>query len=359
MTTRRLLPIPSPGALALLALTACGVPPAAQETPARPPAIAVRVATAERAEVPEATVAAGSVEALRRVRPGSKILGRVERVLVREGEKVRRGQLLATIESRDLEAAVAQARASLAMADAELDNARVHARRMAELHRRGAVTDKSLEDATARFAVATAAREQAQANLEAAEVALSYARVTSPIDGWVVTKAVEAGDVATPGTPFFTLDDLSRVKVTAEVPEAEVAGLAPGSPARVDVLGSERPATVDRVVPAGDRRSRTFAVQLLLDNPDAALKSGMFARVRFPRRPRQALLVPGDALVERGPLEGLFVAGDDGRARLRWVKSGRRHGGRVEILSGLEVGERYLLRPPPGLADGAAIEVTP
>lgn len=340
-------------------LTGCGgggaeAPAAA--TPAEP--IAVTVATAETATVAERTEATGTVEAIRQVRPGTKVLGRIDRVLVREGERVERGQLLAKLESGDLEAAVAQAEAAIRMAEAELENTRIQKDRMEDLHGRGSVTDKNLEDATAHFQVASAALEQARANLAAARVTLGYAEVRSPIDGWVMAKRVEAGDMAAPGAPFFILEDLSRVKVTLQVPEAEVRGLAEGDPARVELLGTEIDARIDRIVPAADPRSRTFSVQLLLDNPEGELKSGTFARASFPRGERAALLVPADAVVTRGQLEGVFVAGDDGRARLRWVTTGHRDGDRVEILSGLEPGERYVLQPPARLGDGAPIEVT-
>lgn len=347
-------------ALLLLAgaLAACGGSDsnaAERETQASSAApVDVEIATARLESIPLQTRVTGSLEPLRSVSPGTKILGRIERVAVVEGDRVERSALLARLESRDLEAAAAQAEAAVRMAEAQLENARVQHQRMADLHGRGSVTDKNLEDATAAFRVAEAGLDQARANLAAVRVTLGYAEIRSPIAGWVVEKRVEAGDMATPGTPLFTVEDLSRVQVVVQVPEADVVGLAEGAPARVEVLGRERDATVDRIVPSGDPASRTFAVKLLLDNPDGVLKSGMFARASFARGEQQALRVPETALVERGQLEGLFVAADDGRLRLRWVKTGRRDGGRVEILSGLEPGERYAVAPPPGLADGAA-----
>ncbi len=328
-----------------------------------PPAAPVKVETnlAELETVPAAIRATGSVEPLKRVMPGTKIMGRVDRVHVREGDRVARGQALARLESRDLEAAVAQAEAAVAMAEAQLENAEAQFARMRDLHGRGSVTDKNLEDATAGQRVAAAGRAQAEANLAAAQVSLGYAEVKSPIAGWVTAKHVEAGDMAAPGTPFFTLEDLSRAKVTVQVPEAELAGVAAGAPATVEILGRELQAAVDRVVPAGDPQSRTFAVQLLLDNPDGALKSGMFARVRFAAGERQTLTVPSEAVVARGQLQGLFIVDGD-RASLRWVRTGREIDGRTEILSGLDAGESYVLRPTADLADGARVtpdRVTP
>lgn len=316
--------------------------------------VEVRLATAALESRPLLTRATGSIEPLRRVSPGTKILGRLDRVTVTEGDRVTAGTLLARLEDRDLQAAVGQAEASVRMAEAQLENARAQRARMEELHGRGSVTDKNLEDAVAAFRVAVAALDQARANVAAAQVALSYAEIKSPIGGWVVAKHVEAGDMATPGTPLFTIEDLSEVKVHVQVPEADVVGLTVGAQARVNVLESDYEATIDHIVPAGDPASRTFSVKLLLDNADGLLKSGMYTRVSFARGERQTLRVDDADLVKRGQLDGLFVAGRDGRLSLRWVKTGRSEEGRTEILSGLEPGERYVVTPPPSLRDGVA-----
>lgn len=327
------------------------------------PAVEVTTEVAAVTAVADELVASGGIEPWARVSPGSKILGRVSRVAVREGDLVEHGALLVRLESRDLEAAVQQARAAVSMAEARLVNARAQKERMVVLHGRGSVTDKGLEDATAGFRVAEAGLEQARANLTAAEVALGYAEIRSPVAGWVISRRVEPGDMATPGQPLLTLEDLSRVKVSVEVPEAAVTGLARGSRAQVilDALGKTLDAEIDSIIPSGDSATRTFAVKLILDNPSGRLKSGMFARVAFSRgRLRPSLLVPSAAVVGRGQLDGLFVVEGEGaaesRARLRWVKTGRRHGDRVEILSGLEPGERYVHPLTPGLEDGVPVK---
>ncbi len=340
-------------AIALLLITACGKQPATPAESTLEPVL-VEVRTAAFETVPRSTRASGTVVPWRRVSPGTKILGRVAQVTVRAGDRVERGALLARLEGRDLKAAVDQAEAAVRVAEATLDNARSQHARMIGLHDRGSVTDKRFEDATAAFEIAEAARAQALAHLAAARVTLSYANIRSPLSGWVVARQVEVGDMATPGASLFTLEDLSQVKVLVQVPEAEVEGLVEGTVASVEILDRKVAATVNRVVPAGDPATRTFSVKLILDNPDGAFKSGMFARVRFARDERQALRVEASALVTRGQLEGLFVANQDGRVRLRWVKTGQTLDGRTEILSGFEAGERYLPTPPPGLVDGAA-----
>ncbi|RMG47323.1 MAG: efflux RND transporter periplasmic adaptor subunit [Acidobacteria bacterium] len=319
--------------------------------------LAVEVAEARREAVPQLTEASGGVEPWRRAAPGTKILGRVETVAVSEGQHVAAGALLAKLDTRDLEAAVEQAEAAVAMAEAQLENARTQHRRMVDLHERGSVTDKNVEDAVAALRVREAALEQAKANLAAARVTLGYAEIRAPFAGWVVDKRVERGDMAAPGAPLFVIEDLSRVKVRVQVPEASVIGLGKGGPARVriDALDLDREATIARVIPAGDPASRTFDVEVVLDNPDGAIRSGMFARVSFPRGEREVLVVPERALVRRGQLVGLYVVGKDGRARLRWIRTGAKTERGVEVLSGLDAGERYVVEPPPELTDGRAV----
>jgi RND family efflux transporter MFP subunit len=336
--------------------SACGkgsetdAPPTAEEP------LVLRTEVVEKRTVADAIEAAGVVEPWRRVSPGTKLMGRIDEVNVREADRVRRGQLLAKLEDRDLRAAVDQARAGIAMAEAQVANSTAQHERMSQLHGRGSATAKNLEDAVAARDLAVAQLAAARADLAAAEAALAYAEVRSPIDGWVVERHVERGDMAVPGRAFFTLEELERVKVTARVPERDVLELEAGKPAKIeiDVLDETLAATIDRVVPSGDPASRTFAVELVLDNPDGRIKSGMFARARFERGERQVVSVPESAMVRRGQLEGVFVV-DAGRASLRWIKTGRIESGEVEVLSGLEPGERYVPAPPAGLRDGASV----
>jgi len=345
-------------AATVLAATACQAP---QETApagaATPVTVSAQVATAEVREVAVVAEASGSVEAWRRASPATKLMGRVLELTARDGDRVRAGQVIARLESADLEAGAAQARAAVVMAEATLENAATHHARMEQLHAQRSVTDKNLEDATAGFRVAAANLEVTRANLAAAEVMLTYAEVETPIAGWVTQKLIEEGDMAAPGRPMLIIEDLSRVKVKVSVAEGVVAGLAPGQAAEVTILGQARPTTIDRIVPAGDPATRTFTVEMVLDNPDGAIKSGMFARATFDTGTRGAVLIPQSAVVDRGQLVGVFVIEQGNRATLRWVKLGARVGDDVEVLSGLQAGEQYVLQPGADMHDGANVAV--
>ena len=351
--------------LLLLALTAtaltvaaCGAPQEA--TPAReaaPVTISATVATAQLRAIPMATEASGSVEASRRASPATKLMGRVLELTARDGDRVSAGQVIARLESADLEAAVAQARAAVVMAEATLENAATHHARMEQLHAQRSVTDKNLEDATAGHRVAAAGLEVARANLAAAQVMLGYAEVRTPIAGWVMQKLIEEGDMATPGRPLMIIEDLSRVKVKVNVPEGVIAGLAPGQAAEVTILEQTEVATIDRIVPSGDPATRTFTVEMVLDNPDGAINAGMFARASFGTGTRDALLIPLSAVIDRGQLVGVFVVEPGNRATLRWIKLGPHVGDEVEVLSGLQAGEQYVLAPGADMHDGANVAV--
>ena len=328
---------------------------------AAPAAVAGAPVSAEVADVTLSTVpvvseSTGPAQPWRRVSPGTKIMGRVSELTVREGDRVRSGQVLARLESADLEAAVAQARAAVIMAEATLENAAAHHARMEDLHAQRSVTDKNLEDATAGHRVAAANLDVTKANLTAAEVMLSYATIESPVNGWITSKFIEAGDMAGPGRPLFVIDDLSRVKVTINVPESVVVGLSAGQDAAVtiDVLGQVTPGTINRILPNGDPMSRTFDVEMVLDNSEGTIKSGMYARASFNVGTRDAILIPASAIVDRGQLTGVYVV-NDGKAALRWVKIGARLGDSAEVLSGLKAGERLLVAPSADVYDGATI----
>jgi len=324
------------------------------------PAIPVWVETA--AEIPwaeEIPVTAGLMP-LRRASPGTVLMGRVEEVLRHEGDRVRAGEVLARVESRDVAARLAQAEAGVAAARAQEENARLAKERMERLQARQAASRKNVEDAVTGYEAAAAGLRAAEEGVKAARVAYGYSQVKAPFAGVVAEKRVEAGDTAAPGMPLFVVEDTSKMKVEASVPESSIANLAAGRPVQVMVEAAgegTRQGVLSEILPAGDPRSRTFTVRVVLDNSDGALRSGMFARLIIEKGDRKALVVPESALVRRGPLTGVFVVDEGSVARLRWITAGETRDGKIEVLTGLKAEERIVLSPPPAIADGAKIEV--
>lgn len=347
--------------------------------------VRVRAAVVSETAWPAVYAATGTVRARTAAVVSAKVMGYVRDVRVRVGDRVRQGQLLIELDARDLEANWRQAQAALeearsavpeadsgvAAAKAALELAQVTFRRMEELFQKRSISNQEFDEARARLRQAEAQLEMAQARrqqlaakirqaeqaVQAAEVVRGFARILAPFDGLVVEKNVEPGNLAAPGAPLLALEQEGGYRFEAAVEESRLGIVRPGQVVRVrlDALGREIAGRVSEIVPAVDAAARAFTVKI--DLPAAAgLRSGLFGRAMFEAGSRQAILVPASALVERGQLASVFVI-EQGAARTRLVSPGARREGQVEILAGLSAGETIVAAVPPGLRDGARVEV--
>lgn len=344
--------------LVVLAALALGCAQEPQPAPPGPGALAVQANPAVQVVVPLSTPVVGTVGAPESAVLATRLMGRVRAVAVAEGDMVRRGQVLVSLEDGDLRARLDQARAGLRDAEALLAQASREAERRRQLHRDEALPQEGLDQAQTQETRAQAARQGAAAAVAQAEVELAYTQIRSPLDGVVVHKYVQPGDLSAPGAPLLTVESRDPLEVVAAVGEGLFASLATGQEVEVEVpaLSQTLRGKVGALVPALEARSRTFRVKIALPNPDLSLGSGLYARVLVPTGERSALLVPAAALVREGQLEGVYVA-EGGRARLRWLRLGQTRGDQREVLSGLAAGQEVICPPPPGLRDGQAVEV--
>jgi RND family efflux transporter MFP subunit len=333
--------------IAVLLLAGCG----SKEEPATPvvsaapqKTIQASVVEAKSTSVPIRVEVTGQVAPIYQATLSSRIQGTIDNLFVREGTNVSKGQLLIQLDSRDLQA-------DLARANAEVDNAKAHLDRMSQLYAQDAVSKQEMENATRGSRVA-------EANRKGVEAQLSYTMVRAPFDGVITEKKVEAGELASPGQPLLKMEDPHRLRLEATVAEGDLKSVSRGDkiPVVIDALGAQTLiGTVSQILPAGDPHTHTFMVKVDLPRT-AGLKTSMFGRFPLEKGTTQTMLVPSTAVVERGELTSLFVIGEDMIARLRWVKPGRRFEKQVEILSGLNKGERVLMDGSRGV-DGAAVQV--
>ncbi len=335
--------------LAVVLTAGCGAkdepsPPAvsaALEPPVPAAAVDVRsVAMPVRVEV------TGQVATVYQATLSSRIQGTIDRLLVREGTAVKKGQVLIELDRRDVEA-------ELGRTSADLDNARAHLARMKQLLQDDAVSTQEMENATRAYRVAEAARKAVLAQL-------SYTEVKAPFDGVITEKKVEAGELASPGQPLLKMEDPRQLRLEATVAERDLKRIARGDkiPVVIDAVGSDPvPGVVSQILPAGDPQTHTFMVKVDLP-ASPAIKTGMFGRFLLEKGVSPTLIVPASAVMERGELTSVFVVGADGISRLRWVKVGRRLEEDVELLSGVTVGERVLRDSAQGM-DGARVQVLP
>lgn len=286
----------------------------------------------------------GTVRARNETVVSSRITATIRAVTVRAGDRVAAGDLLVQLDSRALQARVEQQRESAAAAEARLAEVESRYQRVRSLLQRGVVAQAEMDRAEADLRSARADLARAREAIAEATTELSYASIRAPIDGRITDRFADPGDTAVPGAPLLRLYDPASLRLEADVRESLTSGLALGQGlnARVDALGREFRVTVDEIVPSAEPGTRTFRVKAALP-PTEDLYPGMFGRLLIPTGERRRLYVPGEAVFRLGQLEFVRVA-VDGHAVRRYVRTGSRTAdGQVEVLSGLQEGERVVV----------------
>ena len=286
----------------------------------------------------------GTVSSVQRAVLAAKVMGAIQELPVALGQTVRENDVLLRIFSADAEARVVQARAQLNVAQRDLE-------RESSLLEKGASTDQTVRNLQDRVT-------GSEAMLRDAEVQLGYTVIRAPFNGVVARKWVNAGDLASPGNPLVAIEGASAFEIEANIPESLAAGLKPGAAIECSVGETRFTGTLREISSMADRTTRSVGVRIDVP-PDAKVRSGQFTRVSVPGSSVRTLLVPVDAVSVNGQMERVFVAGDDGNAAIRIVKTGAMRGGNIEILSGLAGGERVVVAPPAGLREGQPLEAQP
>jgi RND family efflux transporter MFP subunit len=268
--------------------------------------------------------AAGTVRAARRAELATRIMGRIESVRVRAGDRVHQGQLLLTVEQASLTAAQQQSAAALDQAAATL-------RRTERLYADSAAPLVQLE-------AARTAHAQAQAQSRAVQADLAYAEVRAPFPGIVAARMVDPGDQAAPSQPLLVIEDRTAREIVVSVPDEVGDQLRAGQIATVEIGAGGRRVTarIEAVVAGADPQSPTVEVRL---NGPTALAPGLAAVAELPVGGRSTLQVPATAIVRRGQLEGVYLFAADSMLRLRWIRTGRGSDSTIEVLSGLFPGD--------------------
>ncbi|HVB80292.1 MAG TPA: efflux RND transporter periplasmic adaptor subunit [Candidatus Binataceae bacterium] len=284
----------------------------------------------------------GSIQSRVPIEAASRVAARITEIKVRAGDHVRRGEVIVELDASELRARLAQAQGQLAAARGELKRATTDESRFTALFARGSVTASERDAVEAAYRGAAGRTAQAQAAVAGARADLEYAIVRSPVDGVVVERLAEPGDMTMPAKPLVRLYDEKALRVELEVPEELARDIATGTPldVSVDATGMKYHTQVSEIVPASNPASRSFLVRAPLPSGQH-LQPGMFARATFVVASQMVLTVPRDAIQEVGQLETARVIAD-GRITTRIVSLGRRFGDRVEVLAGLRAGERVI-----------------
>jgi RND family efflux transporter MFP subunit len=320
-----------------LVMAACGgdARPGASEAPS---AVAVTVTDAWTAPVRVGHTA--RVEAAREADVATRASGTLTRIRADVGDRVRAGQVLASLDDVDVEARIEAARAAAELAE------RTHGR-LERLAADGAASQQELEEAAARF-------HAARAQLADARAQAAYVQVTAPFDGVIVARMADPGDLAVPGRAVLRLAASGAVKVVADLPAELAASVRPGVDATVRAPdGAPLAGTVTRVVPMLDPATRSFRVEIMPADA-VALTPGQIVRLELAATDAGARWLPADALVRRGQLTGVYALEGE-TLRLRWIRIGRAEGAAVQLLAGPAGALTVVRRPDPGLRDGQPV----
>jgi RND family efflux transporter MFP subunit len=342
------------------------------------PATSVKVATAQILTGSTAQadlVATGYVVAQRKAEVASKGTGRLEFLGFEEGDVVKKGQIIASLDNEDIRANLEQANANKLQAEVDTLNKSRDYVRQKGLFEKGAIPRSLYEDAEAAYKGSLANLSASEAAVRAAEVALENTYIRAPFDGTILTKNADIGDIVAPFASsasskgsVVTMADMTSLEVEADVSESYIHKVSVGQKSEIilDAYPNETyPAKVKKIVPTADRSRATVLTKVSFDNMDDKVLPEMSARVNFftnresveSRQSASALVVPKEAITSRDSQKVVFVIDGD-KVKLHNVTIGRELGTVTEIIDGVNQGDVVVLSPPGKMVDGEKIEIS-
>lgn len=310
------------------------------------PAAEIPVAQAQMRVLPSSHATEGLVQAVRQSQIAAQVPGRVLQVAVKAGELVSAGQLLLSIDDRELSQGVAAQQAQVAAAQAQLANAEASLARTRELVAQKFMSPAALDQAEAQARSARAQLDAIKAGAGAAAVSKGYTRLLAPYAGVVAEVNVEQGDMASPGSPLIKMFAPGDLRVVAQLPQTHVAAARNLSRAQLEIApGKWQAAGRVKFLPVADSASQMLEVRLE-QIPVAGLTPGQSVAVLLAIGEVRRLVVPNSAVLRRGELSAVYVQTEDGRFLQRLVRFGKQFGeAGVEVLAGLKAGEKVALDP--------------
>lgn len=307
----------------------------------------VTVAQVSLGTVPLTRVVPGAVVPDEQAQIASRLTGFVHDLKVKEGDHVKKGQVLFTVDPTDVKSQIAQAEAAYRQAKAALEDALADYERFKKLYKEESVSKQQFDKVRLQYQVAQQNLAAAKAAYDQAKAQLKYAHVKAPFDGVVVKKMAANGDLAAPGKPLLILENLETMSVKTQVAADLYARLHAGDEATMWIEGIDHPVKgeIYTLVSAADPRTRTHTVKITLPKALKNINSGTFARVSFKVGERQTVMIPAQAIVVRAGITGVFVADQDGTVHFRMIRPGKQVGDQVEVLAGLSLGERIVVSP--------------
>jgi RND family efflux transporter MFP subunit len=324
----------------------------------------VRVAQPRRIGAGQALTLPGTLQGYVQAPIAARASGYLKRWTRDIGSKVARGDLLAEIETPEIDQQLSAAIAARAQTAASLSLTRSTAERWEGLRHKDVVSQQDLDEKRSALAQAQANLAAADANVERLRQLEGFKRVAAPFAGVITRRNVDVGDLIDAGgaRPLFVLAQTDPLRVTVNVPQSAAQWVRPGQAVVVtqaELRGQTFRGRVERTAGSIDTATRTMQVDVTLPNPDGRLLPGAYVQVLLPLEGNGLMVVPTSTLLFRA--EGTLVAVVDaqGRVALRKVDIGRNYGETTELVSGADEGDRLVLNPPDWIADGQSVVVAP
>ena len=304
----------------------------------------------------------GKIQAKNSADLSTRMMGFVKKVHVNVGDKVKKGQLLVSINNTDLQAKKAQVDASIAQAQTAFINAEKNYNRFKNLFASSSISQKEMDDMIANYQMAKAGLESAKQMKNEINAQFTYSNIKAPFSGIITNKNIDAGDMANPGMPLISLESPKDFEVLAMVPETEISEIEKGTVVNVLVKSIDKTVKgkVTEVSTSAKNTGGQYLVKVNLEKTNVSILSGMFATVQFPLEQKtksEMVLIPMDVIVKNGQLSGVYTVSQTNTALLRWLRLGRTYGNNVEVLSGLNANESYIISADGKLFNGAKITI--
>ena len=334
-----------------------------------------RVVESQQLQVPLNVRSTGTVHARETAIVSAQVMGRIQQVMVREGDSVRAGQTLVVLDDAALRASTDQAQAAVKAAQSEQIAAQTDTKlaastleRYKQLQAEKSVSPQEMDEvsrraeaAAARLDAVRAQTDAARAQESGARTMLGYTRLLAPFSGIVTARMADPGTMASPGVPLLQVDQTGILQLDATVDESAISTIHKGMKAQVEIDGGNSTSlagTVAEIVPAADPASHSFLVKIDLPS-SSQLRAGMYGTAEFANGTRQAIVIPRSAAVMRGSLASVYILDGQGIAQLRSLTLGAAQGNLIEVLSGISSGEKLVDAPSDRDLAGKRIEVQP
>jgi len=308
----------------------------------------------------------GTVSAQKLAQISTRVMGTVTQVLVQEGQNVRQGQTLATVDHTDLKAQKARIQAQISEAEAALKSANRDHERFKNLYASKSITQKELNDVELQLEITQARVKAAKEALKEINVQLGYANIVAPFSGKIAQKMVQQGNMANPGMPLFSIESAGNLLVVVDVPASEIKHLQLKDEVEIWVQDVDQvlKGKISLINASSANRAHQYRVEISpsFTKANQNILSGMTAKVVFQKKEEEKnkmlsenIWIPATALVQQGQLKGVYTVSAQNTAMLRWVRVGQQTKTQVEVLSGLAKDDVLIVSATERLYNGAKI----